>query len=143
MALVPELKDSSIETNIMRIITTILRWFRRGEYDLVMDRAFVKKLCFGRSTELTIVSGVIAPTGAYHTVDTESNGASDDLDTINATNFNTGDILILRPENDARTVVLKHGTGNLKLTGGDITLDDEFDTAMLLYDSVLGKWIKV
>ena len=51
-------------------------------------------LNFGSPTELTIASGVITATTSNHTVDTESNNATDDLDTING--GTEGDILHLR-----------------------------------------------
>ena len=59
-------------------------------------------------------------TKSYHDVDTQAGAASDDLDTINGGNI--GSFLVLRPENAARTVVLKDGTGNLVLAG-DFTMD--------------------
>jgi hypothetical protein len=79
----------------------------------------------------------------YHTVDTESDAASDDLDTITAPiAWPIFNLLILRPENDARTVVIKHGTGNIVLSGGaDITLDDVTDHVMLLYDGT--QWVNL
>lgn len=86
------------------------------------------------SRELTIATGVIVPTKLYHTVDTEANAASDDLDTITATYIKTGDVLYLRPDNTARTVVVKHGTGNIYLTGSvDFTMDSNRDLIALLY----------
>lgn len=95
------------------------------------------------STELTISSGVIAPGLMYHTVDTESDDASDDLDTITApSSFPIFNLLILRPTNDARSVVVKHGTGNIILSGGvDITLDDETDHILLFYDGT--QWVNL
>lgn len=63
------------------------------------------------STELTISSGAITISRRMHTVDTEGEIASDDLDTING--GNEGQTVILRAANDARTVVIKHNTGNI------------------------------
>lgn len=88
-------------------------------------------------TELTIAGGVISATRSYHTVDTEGDAASDDLDTINAAY--DGQIVVIRPANTARTVVLKDGTGNLQLEA-DITLDSLATTATLIYDEVQGVW---
>ena len=59
-------------------------------------------------TELTISSGSITPTGTYHRVDTEADAASDDLTTIVTTNIADGGLLLIQPENDARTVVVKN-----------------------------------
>ena len=95
------------------------------------------QLDFDTATELTIASGVITATNNYHTIDTQSDGASDDLDTITAgTNISAGFVLVVQPANAARTVVLKNGTGgadNLDI-GGDITLDESYSTYALVYD---------
>lgn len=89
------------------------------------------QISYGASTELTIATGAIAATRGYHSIDTEADAASDDLDTI--TGGSTGMVLVVRAENDARTVVLKDGTGNIQ-GPGDITLDNTQDTATLLYN---------
>jgi hypothetical protein len=100
----------------------------------------VKKLNFGTPTELTIISGAITITRAYHTVDTESDAASDDLDTVNGGAI--GDIVILTSAATARTVVLKHGTGNVRLSGGtDRSLDHVRDSIILLHNG--SEWIQV
>ena len=81
----------------------------------------------GDAKELTISGGVITVTSSYHYVDTESDAATDDLDTINGGTL--GDILTIRAESGSRDVVVKHGTGNLKLDGSaDCTLDSGWDT---------------
>ena len=84
---------------------------------------------FTDATQLTIASGVITVTQNYHKVDTQSDAATDDLDTITAgTNVAAGFILHLRVESDARTVVLKNGTSgsdNLDI-GSDVTLDESY-----------------
>ena len=95
------------------------------------------QLDFDTATELTIASGVITATNNYHTIDTQSDGASDDLDTITAgTNVSAGFVLVVQPANAARTVVLKNGTGgadNLDI-GADVTLDESYSTYALVYD---------
>mgnify|MGYP005814079431 CR=1 FL=1 len=95
------------------------------------------ELEFTDATELTIASGVITVTQNYHKVDTEGDAASDDLDTITAgTDVAAGFILHLRVESDARTVVIKAGTGgadNLDI-GADVTLDESYKTYSLVYD---------
>lgn len=94
------------------------------------------------SSELTIASGAITPTRTAHTVDTESDASTDDLDTITATNVGTGAFLILRAENGGRTVVVKNGTGNIILTGGtDYSLDDASRTITLYYDGT--NWLEI
>ncbi|MEK9751636.1 MAG: hypothetical protein VW338_00270, partial [Rhodospirillaceae bacterium] len=75
--------------------------------------------------ELTIATGAIVPNRSHHTVDTESDAASDDLDTITNTSMAASAILILRASHTDRTVVIKHGTGNIYLVGNiDFSLDD-------------------
>jgi hypothetical protein len=82
------------------------------------------RLKFADFTELTIASGAITVTQPLHTVDTESNAASDDLDTVTAA-VGSGEIVHLRAENAARTVVVKHGTGNIVLSdNADFSLDE-------------------
>ena len=95
------------------------------------------QLDFDTATELTIASGVITATNNYHTIDTQSDGASDDLDTITAgTNVSAGFVLVVQPASSARTVVLKNGTSgadNLDI-GADVTLDESYSTYALVYD---------
>lgn len=88
----------------------------------------------GSPTELTISAGVITATGSFHTVDTEADAATDDLDTING--GSEGDRLILMAANSARTIVLKDGTGNLALNA-DFPLDNGQDTLELVYAGTL------
>lgn len=68
------------------------------------------------STELTIATGEITITQSIHTVDTESDAAADDLDTINLPA--SVDLFLLMAENASRTVTLKHGTGNIVTPNG-------------------------
>ncbi len=94
-------------------------------------------------TELTIATGVVTPTGMHHSVDTEADAASDDLDTITApTSYPFFNMLIIRPADDARSIVVKHNTGNIILSGGaDITLDDLTDHILLFYDGT--QWVNL
>ena len=95
------------------------------------------------STELTIATGVIAPTQNFHRIDTEADAASDDLDTITLpSDASDGYWFVGRAENDGRTVVVKHNTGNIRCIGNaDITLDDSHDWFLAVYDSNLTKWM--
>lgn len=100
---------------------------------------FDKEVAFPDSGELTISSGAITVTGVNHTVDTEADAASDDLATISG--GTDGQILILRAENAARTVVLKDGTGNIETPDGeDITLDETEKEVVLKYDGAASAW---
>mgnify|MGYP006935504266 CR=1 FL=1 len=95
------------------------------------------------STVLTIATGAVTATANFYRIDTESAAASDDLDTITAgTGVADGHLLVIRPANDARTVVVKHNTGNIVCANGvSQTLDDAHDTLILFYDSNLTKWV--
>jgi hypothetical protein len=97
-------------------------------------------LVMNDSTSQTISSGAVTISQNFHRIDTESSAASDDLDTING--GTDGYILFIRPANDARTVVVKHNTGNIySVSGTDVTLDDEYDILQMVYDSNLTKWL--
>lgn len=80
--------------------------------------------------ERTISGGAITATRSFHTIDTEGDTASDDLDDING--GVEGMILVLCAEDSARTVVVKDSTGNLRLAG-DCTLDNVSDSITLIY----------
>jgi hypothetical protein len=60
-------------------------------------------------SELTIAAGAITPTSGLHSVDTELDAASDDLDAIDQTNLPDGSLLFIRNDTDGRAVVVKHG----------------------------------
>lgn len=99
-----------------------------------------QRLNFRTSTELTIAAGVVTRTQSWHTVDTAADAATDDLDTIDG--GAEGDICIIRANNAARTVVIKHNTGNiLTTTGNDISLIGTTKWALLIYDATLVKWL--
>lgn len=92
------------------------------------------------SSAVTIASGAITASRSYHVVDTESSGATDDLDTING--GGDGMRLVLRAANSSRTVVVKDGTGNIQCAG-DFSLDNVQDTIELIYDGTLTAWLEV
>lgn len=90
---------------------------------------------FGTPTELTISSGAITVTGSYHTVDTEADAASDDLETING--GTNGQLLFLRAANTARTVYIRNNTGSapkIQNQYGDFALDNTEKAVVMLYD---------
>lgn len=90
-------------------------------------------LIFDAATELTIAGGVVTATQGYHTIDTQNDDASDDLDTING--MTAGEIVVIRAASAARTVVLKHNTGNIfNPYGEDISLAEATDGVMLFYN---------
>jgi hypothetical protein len=79
-------------------------------------------------TELTIATGVITPTGAVHSVDTEADAATDVLDNILTTNMADGRLIILRSEDNARVTTITHqatGAGQVHAAdSNDIVLDN-------------------
>lgn len=83
--------------------------------------------------EFTIASGAITPIGSYISIDTEASAASDDLDTITATNYRHGDLLVIEAANSARTVVVKDSTGNINAPA-DISLDHAQDKVLMIWD---------
>lgn len=83
-------------------------------------------------TSVTIASGAVAAVGAALLIDTEGAAASDDLDTISG--GETGRLLVIQCASNARDVVVKHGTGNIYLSGRvDYTLTGVRDTLLLYY----------
>ncbi len=99
-------------------------------------------LDFVTSTEKTISGGAFTPDQNWHTIDTEADAASDDLDTIVASGVSDGFMLFLRADNTSRTIVVKNGTGNIATTtGSDITLNETYKYCIAIYDSTLTQWI--
>lgn len=88
-------------------------------------------LILNDATELTIASGVVHVTQSYHSIDTEADAATDDLDMI--TGGVPGQILTIRAIDSTHTIVAKDGTVNLRLEG-DMSLDNAQDTLSLIYD---------
>ena len=97
---------------------------------------------FQPSNEKTIVAGVILPDRGETRIDTEGDAADDELDTITPTSFNSGRIIVIRAENGARSVIVKHATGNIRLQGDlDSALDDTEKRLTLQYDGA--NWIEL
>ena len=123
-----------------------------GDVKVVSSGKFFEAADFrlDSATELTISTGDVAITQSYHRIDTQSDDATDNLDGM--TGGNDGAILIIRPENDARTVVVRHNQNaanakNILLAGGSsATLDDIEDYVLFIYDVNLdtnGAWIEL
>jgi hypothetical protein len=96
-------------------------------------------------SELTISSGSVTPDGAHHTLDTESDAASDDLNNAALTNHPEGRLLWLRAQNGTRTVVIKHAAGGngqfLLRNSSDFSLDDT--EKRILFQRVGTDWVEV
>lgn len=83
------------------------------------------------ATELTIAAGSVAAETSHHTIDTEADAASDDLDTITVAGVADFSVLYLRLENAARVVTLKDNTGNIQTKNNeDIILDANIPTIL-------------
>ena len=97
-----------------------------------------------QGASLIISGGIVTAYDPYISVDTEGSAATDDLDTINAPTSKTGDRIVIRSNNNSRVVVLKDGTGNLRLNS-DLTLDSVFDTIELIKEGtgLSGTWRQI
>lgn len=88
---------------------------------------------FPTATELTIASGAITVTQGIHTVDTESDAATDNLDTISGLAANQ--IVVLKAANTARDVVLTNGVGNVYTpNGASVTLSSTNQGVIVIGD---------
>lgn len=126
------------DTSITDFTTANNTYTGTNTYNNTVTFAGVTK--FADDGELTISGGSINITGANHTVDTEADAASDDLDTI--LGGVDGAFLFVRAADDARTVVIKHNTGNIAtFSGGDISLDDTDKVATFIYDAAKSEWL--
>lgn len=91
------------------------------------------RISFGTAEALTISSGVISPTKTHIVVDTEGAASTDDLVTIN--NGVQGRWIAIRSTSNSRSVVLKHGTGNIRTsTGQDCTLSSSDVWTLLIHN---------
>jgi hypothetical protein len=95
---------------------------------MVIDEIATETFTLTQGNEVTISDGEITVTDSHHTVDTEGDAASDDLDTING--GGSKDWLIIRPAAGARTVTVKNQTGNIKC-GSDFVMDEGEDNILL------------
>jgi len=105
---------------------------------LVIANSTDTKMNGGTATELTIATGAVTMTQTYHSIDTESDAASDDLDTISG--GTEGDIIVIRANNSLRSVVVKDGTGNIQGVG-DFTMDNVQDVWTGIFDGT--NWLEI
>lgn len=110
-----------------------------GDNTFTNDNTFSGDVAFLDEGELTIATGAITVTAVNHTIDTESDAATDDLDTVNG--GTDGMLLFMSTENDARDVVIKHNTGNILTPDGqDFTLATTQEATQLIFSAALSKW---
>lgn len=101
-----------------------------------------KDKIFDAATELTIASGTAAVTQFAHTIDTESDAATDDLDSL--TGGVAEEMVMIRPANAARSIVIKHALGANQFScpgERDLTLEEVTDFALLYHDGT--QWIVI
>ena len=97
--------------------------------DILNGARSFDQINLGSGSELTIASGAITCSGSVHSVDTEGDAATDDLDTIHMVN---GDFVFLRAASADREVTLKHGASIQTGDGTDVVLDNTMKTMLLL-----------
>jgi hypothetical protein len=112
-----------------------------GQLDSAITNLLAGDLAFTQfkladATELTLdnnVAGAVTITQSYHSIDTNADAASGELATING--GAAGDTLKIFANNDARSIVIKNGTGNiLTFDSADITLDEDHKIVEFLFD---------
>lgn len=114
-------------------VTTPFYNLKQAVEDLLNGIQVFDMINFGTAQTATIASGVISATKTHIVVDTQGAAASDDLDTISG--GAQGRILFLRTASSARTVVLKHATGNIRMANGnDYAINNTDKFAVLIHN---------
>ena len=114
-------------------ITLPIGQLKTGLEDTLNGVQAFDRISFGTAEALTISSGVISPTKTHIVVDTEGATSTDDLTTIN--NGVQGRWIAIRSTSNSRSVVLKHGTGNIRTsTGQDCTLSSSDVWTLLIHN---------
>ncbi len=106
----------------------------------IHDLAFLN---FTYTIPATISGGVLAAWSTYMAIDTEASAASDDLDSVTGTST-AGTLLIIKPANGARTVVVKHATGTNKFllaNGLDFAMSSTSHTLVCRHNGT--QWVEV
>ena len=88
----------------------------------------------GEPTELTISAGAVTISKTarmiWHTIDTEGDAATDDLDTING--GSPGQFLLIQAADSGRTVVCKNGAALPLQRQSDFTMNNVADSLFLV-----------
>ena len=135
------MSDKSIELTPEKLQTNEgVNELNRILNDLLRDSGTTGEFFFNvnEGLKLTIASGVVTATHSRHSIDTESAGATDDLDTING--GKEGDILIINASDSTHTVVVKDATGNISCAG-DFSMDHADDRIGLIHNGT--NWIEL
>lgn len=121
----PEMTDSLFNTRFSDLDSAIT--------DLLAGTLGFDQLLLNNVAGLTIATGAVTLTNAYHDIDTEAAAASDNLDTING--LAEGKFAFINATDGAHTVVLTHNVGNvLTVTGQSISLDDTTKIAFVMHN---------
>jgi hypothetical protein len=96
-------------------------------------------LVLSERSELTIAGGVVTAVRSFHTIDTQDNDPTDELNTINGSV--SGALLILQSADSARDTTVKDAVGNIQLAGGDFTFTNVQDRLMLIGDG--SNWYEI
>ena len=93
---------------------------------------------------LTVSGGVITMTDISDlvVVITPETGTTDDVDTITATIDNDRQTILCRVNDNANTITMKDGTGNMALAG-DFAMDNVVDRLQLMYDYATTTWVEI
>ncbi len=130
--------DAEIESHVSTKITGLpaqTQALDMSEQDIVD----VKLFRVPNTGELTIASGSIAVTGTYHTLDTESDASTDNLD--DASGGVAGDKLKLQSANSNRDPTIVDGSGSDTFDcAGNFTLSTGSDIIQCFYFSA--RWIQ-
>ena len=98
-------------------------------------------LITGGPVSKTLASDAFTQTAFFHVIQPQS-GTTDDLSTI--TPLAGTPAILLRAEDAADTITIKHNVGNILISGGtDFVLGGQDDFAIGFYDSALTKWVIV
>lgn len=105
--------------------------------DLIAGSVAARTRLREQTTFIPIADGAVTvPAGfSFIKVDTEGSTETDDLTQVDG--MVSGDLVFLKANNAARTIVIKHSTagGNIRTNGRvDITLDNSLDVAMLFHN---------
>jgi len=111
------------------------------DYIVKNDLLYLKSnIVLEAAVELTIANGAVTKTYSHHTIDTEDDEPTDDLETVNG--GAEGEVILIRPADGARKIVVKHDVGNIWLPGGaDISLDHADAYLMLVYSGA--NWVAI
>jgi len=110
-----------------------------GGKNQIITTDSIEKIGVNTPVALTIAGGVITVTKSYHIL-TPQGGAVDDLDTING---GTDGMLLTLKGDGTFQIDVKHGTGNIFLSGGvDYLLPTTQERITLMYDGTRAEWIE-